>query len=465
MTNSVFAEFSGLILSDKRREARASLIVDRLAEDPKSSFPEIFPEKAELEAFYRFIESPYVEAESLYRPHIAATIARANAAKDLLVLHDTTEFIFGGERKNLSKGQRKLNTSFLGHFSLAFDFNGAEPLGILEQHTWVRQSKTQSSLAKAGAPSEIIKAQTSELTRWVESVEQVDQRLGNPGNAVHVCDSEIDDYKFQSQLLANGSRFVIRGCHDRHLQEGRIREHLLNQPLICERAVRLSRRTESGKEKRNPKREERQATLEVRSGEVNICRPDSAELTLPKTLKVNVVYIHEPNPPKDCLAVEWILLTNEPVANNEQALRVVDIYRSRWVIEEYFKSLKTGCAYESRQLESYETLQKCLALFVPIAWLMLRMRHDSRSKTPASAEEILPEPLLKVLRLQSRKTLETSMDTLMAVAGLGGHIKNNGAPGYLVLWRGFRKLAMLYRGYLLATHDIAKMSIKRCDQS
>ena len=37
-------------------------------------------------------------------------------------------------------------------------------------------------------------------------------------------------------------------------------------------------------------------------------------------------------------------MTTEPIDTVEQVLRIVDWYRARWVIEEFFKALKTGCA-------------------------------------------------------------------------------------------------------------------------
>ena len=39
--------------------------------------------------------------------------------------------------------------------------------------------------------------------------------------------------------------------------------------------------------------------------------------------------------------VDWLLLTSEPIDTDEQILEVVDIYRARWLIEEYFSALKT----------------------------------------------------------------------------------------------------------------------------
>jgi hypothetical protein len=34
-----------------------------------------------------------------------------------------------------------------------------------------------------------------------------------------------------------------------------------------------------------------------------------------------------------------------------------DLYHRRWLVEEYFKALKTGCSLERRQVESYSALK------------------------------------------------------------------------------------------------------------
>ena len=81
--------------------------------------------------------------------------------------------------------------------------------------------------------------------------------------------------------------------------------------------------------------------------------------------------------------MEWQLVTSEPIGTQEQVLRVVDWYRGRWLIEEFFKALKTGCAYEKRQLESFATLQIALALLAPVAWQLLLLRQLARAAPDA----------------------------------------------------------------------------------
>jgi len=69
----------------------------------------------------------------------------------------------------------------------------------------------------------------------------------------------------------------------------------------------------------------------------------------------------EPEPPPGEAAIEWMLVTSEPVQTLEDAAAIVDHYRARWLIEEYFKALKTGCAFEKRQLMHLDGLVRALA--------------------------------------------------------------------------------------------------------
>ena len=42
---------------------------------------------------------------------------------------------------------------------------------------------------------------------------------------------------------------------------------------------------------------------------------------------------------------------------------------------------------------------------------------------------------------------------LWAIAELGGHIRNNGPPGWLVLRRGFERLFSIEQGWVLAQEE------------
>ena len=72
----------------------------------------------------------------------------------------------------------------------------------------------------------------------------------------------------------------------------------------------------------------------------------------------------------------------------------MDVYRARWIIEDYFKALKTGCCLERRQIESYDALRKVLAILAPIAWRLLGLTRQDSKRRPTWAFSTLELELL-----------------------------------------------------------------------
>jgi hypothetical protein len=170
-----------------------------------------------------------------------------------------------------------------------------------------------------------------------------------------------------------------------------------------------------------------------------------------------MVHVFEPNPPKDQVPVEWILLSNEPIDSDEDIRKIVSIYRHRWIIEEFFKAIKTGCAFEKRQLETYHRLTNALAMTIPLAWEMLLLRTQSRENSSLKASEVLDPLRLQVLEVASQRAKRyilppdpTLRDVAYAIAGLGGHLKRNGPPGWQTLRKGYERLLTLEEGWVMS---------------
>jgi hypothetical protein len=183
---------------------------------------------------------------------------------------------------------------------------------------------------------------------------------------------------------------------------------------------------------------------------VELKRTQDAREGSSPSLRVNVIHVFERKPPQGELAVEWFLLTSLPIDTAEAIAFAVDCYRARWTIEEFFKALKTGCQFEKRQLESAHSLLNALAILGPVAWRLLLLRHLARSDKRAPASSALTVQPLEVLRAVARKPLPrrpSARDAMLAVAGLGGHLKSNGDPGWLVLGRGMHDLLLLELGW------------------
>jgi hypothetical protein len=166
-----------------------------------------------------------------------------------------------------------------------------------------------------------------------------------------------------------------------------------------------------------------------------------------------VVHIREVNAPEGVEEVEWKLYTTERIETMADAMAVIEYYRARWLIEEFFKALKTGCAVEKRQHESLHALLNATAICLPIAWNMLLLRNLARSAPEAPATEVLTTTQIDVLQTCAPTKLDrnpTVRQVLFAVAALGGHLKNNGEPGWQVLGRGMEYLLILETGWAAA---------------
>jgi hypothetical protein len=163
-------------------------------------------------------------------------------------------------------------------------------------------------------------------------------------------------------------------------------------------------------------------------------------------LQVWVVHVGEVDHPAGAEPLEWILLTNDPVRNFEDACQRVDWYSTRWTIEEYHKVLKTGCGIETLQFTTEARLQPAIALLSVVALHLLNLRDASRSPDAQirPATDIFPHQVVEVLSLwrYGRRQILNVHDFFFALARLGGHQnrKHDHPPGWLVLWRGWTKL-------------------------
>ena len=443
-------------LGDTRLSRRLEILAETMAKDPARSFPDACGEDdSALEAVYRFLSNEAVTPGRMLEPHYRATIERISAAPEVLVVHDTTEFTFSGEREGLGRVQQHLK-GFMGHFALAVSADGRrEAMGVIGLLPVFRPWKrvTEHWRKRYGSPEK-------ESLRWGKLIDETDQRIGKSTSPIHVMDREADSYEILSDLIERKHRFVIRARTDlRKTTEG-VRLANVTDGLVAtaRREVRLSERKPSTAKKTRKRayRPERLAKLDIRARSVEIGGPDRDRSA--RRLSLNVVHVTETQPPEGQDAVDWMLYTTEPIESEAEVLKIVDHYSGRWVIEEYFKALKTGCAYEKRQLGTSHALLNALSLFIPIAWTLLLLRQQSR-RDPAledGSPSALSERQVLVLRAVLRRPLPprpSGRDLLLAVAALGGHIKNNGDPGWHVLGRGFQRLLQYEVGWSAATYD------------
>ena len=439
-------DLAGAVLGDARL-VKTLVKLGRVAEEaPSRSFPEMCSSESQLTGVYRVLSNARVTAGHVLKPHAEAAVLRANSHERVLVISDTTTLNFGSRRRDLGPISGG-GGGFLFHVALGVESKARLPLGVLGFETWVQESRPRGAGRRRGG--------TGEGLRWARVANEAARRCASlDRKPIHVMDCEADAYPLMSALKEGEERFIIRAKHDRHVNVDGEKTRLFTVATAIEererRVAHLSSRRRKGiphADKAHPPRPERTTRLEIGARSVTIPRPTKGvEKSLPSELEINIVHVREIDAPKGLEPVEWLLLTTEPSDTVEEILQIVDDYRARWVVEEFFKALKTGCAMEARQLETRQALENALALFVPIACQMLFARTLARYGAAVPATAMLTERQLKVLTLLAKKTSmplppsPTARDALLSIARLGGHLRSNGAPGWLVLARGFRKL-------------------------
>jgi hypothetical protein len=465
-SNCVVAELGAAGFKDRRLAVRLRGLAERLILKPDASFPKAFAGSAELEAAYRFFGNVAVNPDAILDGHFKGLRQRCEREGTVLAIHDTTAISFrhDGERRG-DDGKALPKQRFFAHLSLVISDDGVRrPLGVAGLTTWYRGS----SFGDGGWHDE--------YDRWWLTAQLTAQRLSHE-SVVHIMDREADDYWLFHNLMNNGQRFIVRaratGDRTRMLVDDdfrQLREAVTSLEVAVERDAKLSKRRKKGSKEHDgihPPRESRLTQLSIAARALTLKRPKRhpkqskarRASTIAPTIPLNVVRVWEATPPPGEKPVEWVLLTNDPIESHEQILKIVDRYRARWTIEEYFKALKTGCAYESRQLADYESLANALAVFAPIACTLLDLRSEARRAPDAPAELVLTKSQLEVLRVMGRVPLPeapTQREALLAVAALGGHIKWNGEPGWQTLGSGYRELLTLTAGW-----DAAKLHLAR----
>lgn len=467
---SVSDEFSDLVLPDRRLSERVRSFVASAWQNPASSLPSMLQDAAGLEGAYRLVNNSRVTFAALQESHRARTVERIRGSNCVVVAHDTTDietpYAAPEEVGYLNTGRAGYRT----HISLALCVEPnrpPRPLGVLSAQASF-QSRAPGKPKKPTKRQAMVQSQDKAYLRWERGIEACVDVLGDGADIIHVADREADSYALFCKVLEVGHGCVFRLRNDRtaRLADDEVMDDEWSSLSVIasefegsfERDVPLSKRGDKGivsRAKAHPPREARCALLRYSAAAIELKRPRNLPTAqYPESLDLSLVRVWEPSPPAGETAVEWLLLTTESCETPAEILRVVDIYRARWVIEDFFKALKTGCLLEERQFESRHALLNLLALFLPIAVHLLLLRTYARDTPDAPASDVLSPLQLIVLRHLSHRPIPddpTAAQALWALAGLGGHIANNGWPGWQVLGRAFVRLSQSLRTWELAT--------------
>jgi DDE family transposase/transposase-like protein len=439
-------------LGDARLVRRAVGLAQALAEAPHLSLPKVWATAAELQAGYDFLRSPRTDFTDLMEPAQHFTREQALVEQSVLVLHDTTDIGCPSASPEEVGFLQTGKAGFYVHHALGVSAKDRRPLGVVWSQLWGRPSR--SLRGRKMTSSQLAKLDERESDRWLEGVTEAQLWLEGCTGVIHVMDREADSFRLYQHMESLGADFVVRMRNERALTEGhQLSEALSDAPIRLRRLVSLSAKAAKSIPRVTYKgRPAREAKLTARSARVELKVPNLLGKQA-EPIEVNVVQVLEEHPPEGCPPIAWVLATTLPIKTKADVERVIDIYRARWTVEEFHKALKTGCMFEKRQLESFNSITTLLALCYPIACELLRVRCRAR-QTGIPAADVFRRSQLDCLRAhpKARKFSDTPTadEVLLVIAALGGHQKHNGPPGWESLAAGYMKLRDFERGWLAA---------------
>ena len=460
MIEGAVQEFEGMDLGDRRRTRRLVRSVEAIERSPQASFPKALGSRAASEAWYRLINSDEVQHDRLMRHVVERTASRIGDHDGaVLVLHDTTEASWPGVGTRSGLTQRGAQQKLWLQTCLAVAETGPpQVLGLLANHPYIQEEGVWYRVLDQKDGEENTYGLRSGSERWLQAATEAHGDVPKEaGQLIHVMDREGDAFDLIAELSARSMDFVIRSAHDRRGAEGKKLRALLEETKVsATREVVLTARSVDGKPPRAtqgfPARGARNARLSIRFAPFDIKAPEASQTRSKEPVSVWVVEAVEENPPPGQAPIRWRLLTSLAVTSAEEALRVIDIYRRRWIIEEFFKALKTGCALEERQANSLRTVCDTIAILLPIAVGLLNLRAVARDTSSASADLVVNPRQLQILKQVAPERLPkrgriTARHVLLAVAAFGGHFKSNGEPGWQTLAKGWQKLKAHEQGF------------------
>jgi len=312
--------------------------------------------------FNRFLGHDKVTAERIIESWSEGTVV-AVEGRHVLAIQDTSEIHFNTtpqRRRGLGEIGKGNNHGLLLHPLLAVDADDGACLGLLSGQIWTRKGRRTTS-------HDDRELSDKESQRWISTAVAATPLLTKASAVTVLGDRESDIFALYASSAEQHFHVIARSMHDRKLADrSGLYEASDAMAAVDRRAVQLPARAA---------RPARLAQLELRFGTIELARPQSKFLHhLPKSLPLAVVDVREINTEADVEPLHWRLLTSHDVAGIEDAWRIVQWYKQRWIIEQFFRVLKTqGLKLEDSQIGTVDRLLKLVAIAAKAAVITIQL--------------------------------------------------------------------------------------------
>jgi hypothetical protein len=412
--------------------------------------------------FTRFLRNEAVTAVEMAR-HAGARTAQRVAGRDVVAIQDTSEIALGGRHARAAGygvvGKGGASRGVLLHPTLAVEAGTGALLGLVSMQVWNRVDGEIVPRRKRATAAK-------ESQRWLDGARQAGEVLAQAASITVVSDRESDFYELFVQR-PEGVQLIVRACQNRRIE---LPAQEAGDGLLFSFIDGLS---EQARFMANipaaPGRGARTAELAIRFAPVVLRKPrNGADPTLPATVTVGLVDVRETSiPPDGSEPIHWRLLTTHTVADPAQARRVIDLYRQRWIIEEFFRTLKTaGFDIEAADISEPQAMINLVAAATIAAVTvkqLVQARDGNTDQQLTDAFDPDDQPVLEAVSAKLAGKTERQRNphpkgslafAAWVIARLGGWTGYYGKPGAQVMRRGLQDFRAIKYGATLGRHDV-----------
>lgn len=405
--------------------------------------------------FGRFLANRRVTLGALIRGW-GATTSQVCAGRHVLAIQDTSEINFATtkeRRRGLGEIGKGVGRGVLLHAMIGLDAETGGLLGLVWGWIWTRQGRV-----KVHHNKRLLKDKESH--RWVSTAAKAGTVLAKAAMVTCISDREGDIYAAWARDGRRRVHLLARAMKDRPVLGG---AWLSTARLSFAGEADVELRARSG-------RTARKAHLVVRFGQVTLTKPKYLrEKGLARQVTLSLVEVVETGTPKGVEPVLWRLLTTHRVEDAAMAWRVVGWYRSRWTIEQFFRTLKLqGLQLEDSQLETADRLIKLTAIAARAAVITLQLVQARDGSTGQDAEIAFTPTEIQALeallpKLEGKTALQKNPHPPRSLAwaawiigklgGWDGYPKSR-PPGPITMRHGLQRFLALAEGWSLRGGDV-----------
>ena len=398
-------------------------------------------------------------------------VAKRTGGRNVICIQDTSEYNYQHHERIIREGElgtisddRSLGMRV--HPMLVVDQADGYPYGFssFEIINRYNQKKDKEPWSYKKLPIE-----KKESYRWLGAIEQTKRQLSKAEGITVVADREADIYQLWTRIPDSRTHLVIRTPWKRKFLDD---EQNLIKPDTPLRVLGVSKVLIKGRLGRTDK--SREAQLEISFQKAYTLKPQAlaknknANKVDPPQVSLNVVAAKEIIPPGVNIKepILWLLLTDLPIENLADALRIIEIYKIRWHIEQIFRLTKQkGFNLEESQLERAAPLRNLMALTfiaaVRVYQMVLGRDNESRMGSDLfepdeinALEKLSPQLEGRSERSKNKNKPQTLAFHIWVIARLGNwKPEDRDPPGPITFKRGWEAFqSSLKIAKMLADH-------------